>query len=279
MVGGRSVLSHRLYAWPFSVGHAFALDTRQAACRVILQTASGGLISRDTIHQRITVGEGTRVEVTGQGAMSVHGARDDRAGVEEAITLRVASGGLLHYRPEIRIVFPRAQLRQRTDAVVSPGGVLVFADAVVLHPSVDAGNFGMLVSSVRLTGADGLVMSEETQGFRSLPPLLETHRAFATVYLVSPQCPLFTERVLDALAGEVERIDHVYSSVTVLPGYTGVAVRMAAHNGEQLRRGLNGANEALREIAERIITAYTDTAEVADHTIPSNDVPTAVGNH
>ncbi|MCU1403705.1 MAG: hypothetical protein JWQ43_8, partial [Glaciihabitans sp.] len=25
-----SVLSHRLYAWPFSVGHAFALDTRQA---------------------------------------------------------------------------------------------------------------------------------------------------------------------------------------------------------------------------------------------------------
>lgn len=257
LADGRSTLSRRLYAWPFSVGHAFALDANATACQVILQTASGGLIGRDWIRQRVTVGLGAHVEVCGQGALSVHGAHDARPGVQETTVLRVSRGAVLHYRPEIRIVFPRARLQQDTEAEVSPGGALVLEDAVVIHPSVTPNNFGEFVSRVTLrTGgaeADQPASSEEAQGFRSLPPLVETYRAFATVYLISPRCEQLTAEVVDAIASDVEAIDGVYASVTRLPGEMGIAVRMAAHNGEQLRRGLRVPSQMFARLAQEIV--------------------------
>lgn len=268
VVACRSTLSRRMYSWPFSLGHAFPLGVDSMACTMILQTASGGLIGRDAVRQRISVREGAHVEILGQGAMSVLGADDDRPGVNEASILQVGTGSLMHYRPEIRIVFPRACLRQLTDAVVEPGGALIFSDAVVLHPTVNATNFGGLSSTLRVSAASAdpaaigeqpdrakYPLSEETQGFRSLPPLLERHRAFATVYLVSPYCAGFTDAALDAVAARVEHVPGVYASVMVLPGSAGISVRMAAEDGEKLRRGLRESHDAFLSLALTAVLA------------------------
>jgi urease accessory protein UreH len=270
-VAGRSTLALRFYSWPFSIGHTFHLGSDDLPCTLILQTGSGGLIGGDVVRQRVSAHDGARAEVVGQGAMSVHGAHDDRAGVMEHVTLRVGVASLLHYRPEIRILFPRARLRQQTIAVVEPGGALVFSDALVLHPAVNETNFGDLISDVRVASAladggsgshlyaCGPFLSEEIQGFHSVPPFVLIYRAFATVYLIAPHSSRFTVVALDAIATQVESIPGVYASVLVLPSEAGIAVRMAAEDGEKLRRGRTAAHDALINFAiDRVLSNIPD---------------------
>ena len=276
LVHGRSVLSRRLYRWPFTMGHMFAVDGDHSAAMLIVQTVSGGLIGRDCVNQSLTVCSGARVEVRGQGAIIVTGA-SDRPGVTESCMLRVQRGAFLHYRPELRTLFPSARLHQRSEAWVEHGGALLFSDSVVLHPTVTAANFGELLTDVRVHhrfASDGIgtALSAEVQGMRSLPPLAAQYRAFGTVYLIAPGSPVTAATTIKELSLQVESLPGAYASVIVLPSDAGIAVRMAALDGERLRTAMQFCSGLLGGIVETLVFAQMPTQSSATMVV-TDDAP------
>ncbi|MDP9053562.1 MAG: urease accessory protein UreD [Acidobacteriota bacterium] len=97
---------------PWQAIRAFQNSERQAV--VHLHNISGGILSGDRLHLSIHADAFTRAQVTSVGATRIYRARDDGQSARLITSIRVASGALLEYLPDVTIPFRGSRFSQST---------------------------------------------------------------------------------------------------------------------------------------------------------------------
>lgn len=232
----RTVIDRRLFTWPFVLTRSFYVDQdRPDRLSVIVQTGSGAVHGEDSLAQRLTLGPGTAVRLTNQGATSVHRA-DPAARAVQTVMLHVASGASLEYVPEPCILFPDAALCQSVELDCANDACALVVDAFTTHdPSGEARGFRELETTFCLRRLGGEpVLIDRSRLCRPDPGIFRGHRAFgsAVVVLTSNQD---LEKLLALLTTALGDIPGLYAAVSILPGSAGLGVRLAALDLRQVR--------------------------------------------
>lgn len=246
--GDRTVFDRRVFSWPFVLSRTFLLDAVPAhQLTAMIQTSSGAMNGEDRLVQRISVGSGAAVHLKTQGATAVHRAPPGLV-TREAVSLRVAEGGILQYLPEPRILFPNAALTQTIDLDCAPGGTAMVSDAFTVHDPAGAGrSFRSLESTMtlRLSGAEP-AMIDRMQIAGLTTHQLRRHTAFGTlVAMTSPPAAVLEPIALD-LSAQLAGIPGLYAAASLLPADLGLGIRFAARDLRGLRAGLDLALDRLR---------------------------------
>jgi urease accessory protein len=251
--GGRVRLVARRSRWPFVVGRLF-VDPRAGESAaggpargpgsgtLIVQQAGGGTHPGDLRRQAVVVGAGVRPRVLGQGAVLVHGVAG-REPATESTVLRVRAGGGLLHRPGVRVLLPRAQLRQRTAVHLEPGASAVSVDATVLHPAcLDRGAPTPVLRSLLevTTAPDAEPVVVERTHLDGVSASLRRWPAWAVLHVLAPGRPAGWS-ALPPLPADTSSGARAVAAVSALPGEAGVAVRICARDGSALRRALDAA--------------------------------------
>lgn len=255
-ISDRSRLVRRHYGWPFVVGRPFR---DQDAALVILQSAAGTLNDGDRTDTSVVVNAGAAARIRGQGAMSVHRSHDGPGAVERT-RLVAASDAHLDYQPELRVLFPRSRFTQRTEVALAESGTVLLADGIVGLRGLSADTFEWCRTELVIT-RDGVLLAHERSqihGWADLPGRVGTFTAFGQVLALGvaladdPKSP----------AAELPSSDeNRYVACSALPNDAGVAVRVAATDGQHLRAGLQ---QALRTLERHVATTRSTTAEHDD---------------
>lgn len=224
--GGRTVLSDRLYRWPYEIGQ---LTHHRGAdpARLIVQSGTGTINAGDQLKQRFTLQESTHVQVRGQGAVSVHTARSG-TGSSEELELLLAPGSRLELLQEPRILFPGAAFHQRTTAEVPEDSQLILVDAMVRHP--DPGQVSYLSELHIERGGRALVT--ERMGFDSRT----ADSISASALVIAAGIEHRPEPWSDWL--QRHQRPERYGSASALPNCAGTGVKIVAADGRLLREGL-----------------------------------------
>ncbi|MGJ5180385.1 urease accessory protein UreD [Bradyrhizobium oligotrophicum] len=248
--GDRTVIDRRLFAWPFVLTRSFHTDAGRPDClSVILQTGSGAVHGEDRLTQRFTLGEGAAVVVTTQGATSVYRAEPGTRAVEH-VALSVAAGAWLDYRPEPRILFPDAALRQVLELECATDASVLVTDAFTTHDPAGQGRLFRELDAtviVRRPGAEPLLI-DRMHVERPDAALFKGYRAFGSAVLVLPLAHDFAD-ISQRLTSTIVRIDGLYAAASLLPDDAGVGLRLAASELRQLRSGFDEIAAVYREIA------------------------------
>lgn len=246
--GERTVFDRRLFNWPFVLTRTFFLDAAPAhQLTAIVQTSSGPILGKDRLVQRICVGRDAAVHIKTQAATAVYRAPPGLV-THEAVSLRVAEGGLLQYLPEPRILFPVAALIQTIDLDCAPGGTAIVSDAFTVHdPTGARRSFRSLESTMTLrrNGAEPVMIDRmEISGLA--PCQLHRHAAFGTLVVVTPLPATTLEPLALDISDALASIPGLYAAASLLPAELGLGLRFAARELRELRSGIELALVALR---------------------------------
>lgn len=91
-----------------------AFPNRQQQAVVHLHNVSGGILAGDSLHLSVEAGPRTRVQVTSVGATRVYRHHPDREAARLFTSIRIASGAMLEYLPDMVIPFRGSRCRQST---------------------------------------------------------------------------------------------------------------------------------------------------------------------
>lgn len=234
------MLGRRLYSWPYTVGRLF-YPADESVAELIIQSGSGSIITGDRLRQRMGATAGAVARVMGQGAVSVH--KSGRfSGSSEELTLSAEAGSRLENLAEPRVLFPGAEFEQSSTIDVARGGVVISVEAVVLHSEAGAPS---RYSSDLAISIDGRAVARETSRMSSAGLRPGSATAFAVIVAVG-----IADRALhaDAWARWISSVaaPSRYGSVSDLPFGAGLAVRIAAVNGRELRVAIESALLELR---------------------------------
>jgi len=239
--GERTVLSRRLFRWPFVLTRTFALDRVPAHMQtVILQTSSGATHGGDRLHQRFYVQGNAAAHVTTQGASSIHRANPGLT-TEERVTITVEESGYMEYLPEPRILFPDAALDQTIEIDCAVGGVALVSDAFTIHdPEVRGRCFRRLTSTTILRcGEDDPVMVDRMDISGLGRGRTARYAAFGSVLLAPPGRTDGVEALAEELTASLAKIPGLYGAASTLPGgNVGIGVRFAAHDLRAVTAGI-----------------------------------------
>ena len=111
----------------------FRLDAAPAdMLTIVLQSASGAIVSGDRIAHRIEAGPGAALHVTSQAATAVH-AMPEGTWAEDSGELIVRESAFVELLPEPRVLFPRAELRQRLVIDSDRSAVAIAREGFLIH--------------------------------------------------------------------------------------------------------------------------------------------------
>ena len=246
--GERTVFDRRLFNWPFVLTRTFFLDAAPAhQLTAIVQTSGGAVLGKDRLVQRICVGRDAAVHIKTQAATAVYRAPPGLV-THEAVSLRVAEGGMLQYLPEPRILFPDAALIQTIDLDCAPGGTAIVSDAFTVHDPTGAGRSFRLFEStmtLRRSGADP-AMIDRMQIAGLDPRQLRRHSAFGTLVAVTSLPASTLEPMALDLSAQLAGVPGLFAAASLLPADLGVGLRFAGTDLRSLRAGIELALTALR---------------------------------
>lgn len=249
--GERTVLSRRLFRWPFVLTRTFALDRVPAhMLTVILQTSSGATHGGDRLHQRFYVQGSAAAHVTTQGASSIHRA-DPGFTTEERVAIAVDEGGYMEYMPEPRILFPDAALDQTIEIDCAAGGVALVSDAFTIHDPEARGRCFRRLASTTTLRSDGedpvLVDRMDISGLGR--GRMTRYAAFGSVLLATPGRTDGMEALAEELTASFALIPNLYGAASMLPGGdVGIGARLAAHDLRAVAAGIQVAWIAVRRL-------------------------------
>lgn len=103
---------------PWRAIRAFKNSERQAV--VHLHNVSGGILSGDSLRLDIEAGTSTRVQVTSVGATRIYRQRPGQTAARVCNSIRVESGGMLEYLPDVVIPFSDSRFSQSTAVSLGP---------------------------------------------------------------------------------------------------------------------------------------------------------------
>jgi urease accessory protein len=252
--GGRTVIDRRLFAWPFVLTRSFHIDKdRPDRLSVIVQTGSGAVHGEDSLVQRLALGSGTAVCLTGQGATSVHRAAPG-ARAREAVNLRVDSGASLEYLPEPRILFPDAALDQSVEIDCATDASALIVDAFTMHDPAGEGRcFRELQSTFCLRRSNREpVLIDRTRLYRPDRAVFRGHRAFGAAYIAVPPSHDLTQ-LQRTLSDAVASVSGLYAAASLLPEGAGIGLRLAALDLRAMRAGFAAIQTIYRDASRTVV--------------------------
>ena len=237
--GERTILGRKLYGWPFVLTRGFHLDPVPAhMVSVIVQTGAGAMHGEDRLLQRLTVGPDAAAHVTTQGATSVHRA-DQEPGTQEDLQIEVASGGVLEYLPQARILFPGAALTTKLDIRVDFGGVALLADGFTLHdPAGTARPFRRLASTLRIFRQGDEPLAIERYAIAGDTFAGKGLAAHGSMFLIADCSDGTLRELCSGLNAGLGALAGLYAAASPLPGGCGLALRFAAAELRTMRAGM-----------------------------------------
>jgi len=246
-------LDRRRFRWPYALSRAFRAEGGPAhMLMLIVQTVSGAIQAEDRLSQRIHVGAGAAARVVTQGATPIHRAAAGLAS-RDAVTLQVEPGGMLEYLPELRILFPDANLEQHMCVRIAEGAMALLADGFVLHdPAAEARPFRRLEATLTVQGPGGTMLAAERIDLAA-PPRSRGRRApfqaHGSLVLATCRRAVWLEAVSEDATTALSHHPGLYAAASPLPNNAGVVARIAAIDGRHLRLGLQAACGVFRRHA------------------------------
>jgi urease accessory protein len=216
-------------------------------CEAVLLNTAGGIACGDHFSVSAEVGAGADLVFTTTAAEKIYRSDGPLSRVETKVTLQ--AGARLAHLPQETILFDHAALARRFEADLAPDSHLLAFEAVTFgrtarNESIGDGRFSdvwRIRRGGRLVYADSLSLHGALSEQLARAAIGGGARAMATLLDVSPSAEgrLDSARaILDAAAIE------------------GVEAATSAWNGHLVMRFLSRAPDALRIVAQRVLTAY-----------------------
>jgi urease accessory protein len=237
-------LSRRLARYPFVLTGAFRIDEQPAdMVTTILQSASGAILGVDRLLQNILVGTSASGHVTSQAALAVH-RMDEEITAEDHITIAVEAGGFLEYLPAPRVLFPGSALSQSMTIDIAEDGVAVIGDSFIVYdPEHRGASFRHYKGALVIRRPDGRMLAVDHFDLRRLPSGYgKSFRviAYGTLLILIKDTPegfAALGRSIETAAQGSGRM----AAASLLPRHAGLAIRIAAEDGQGLREAMTAA--------------------------------------
>jgi urease accessory protein len=237
-------LSRRLARYPFVLTGAFRIDEQPAdMVTTILQSASGAILGVDRLLQNILVGTSASGHVTSQAALAVH-RMDEEITAEDHITIAVEAGGFLEYLPAPRVLFPGSALSQSMTIDIAEDGVAVIGDSFIVYdPEHRGASFRHYKGALVIRRPDGRMLAVDHFDLRRLPSGYgKSFRviAYGTLLILIKDTPegfAALGRSIETAAQGSGRM----AAASLLPRHAGLAIRIAAEDGQGLREATTAA--------------------------------------
>jgi len=216
-------------------------------CEAVLLNTAGGIACGDAFRVTADVGAGADLTLTTTAAEKVYRSDGPVSRIATAVT--VGAGGRLAHLPQETILFDRAALARRFEADLAPGAHLLAFEAITFGRTArnEPMTRGHLTDTWRIRRDGRLVYADTLRLDGALTDQLARTaigngaRAMATLLDVSPEA----EGRLDAVRALLDAT-----------GAEGVAAAASAWNGHLVVRLLGRDPDALRAVAQRLLTAY-----------------------
>jgi len=242
-------LVRRRVRWPFALTNPFRLDTAPAdMLTVVLQSASGAIVAGDRIAHRIEAGPGAALHVTSQAATAVH-AMPLGMWAEDSGELIVGEHAFVELLPEPRVLFPRAELVQRLAVDIDGSAVAIVGDGFLSHdPSGRGEPFRRFAAETIVRDGAGRVLAVDRFDVSGSATEGSERPAHGWLTVLCAPARLDVETAIEALDSALTPIACLYAGASPLPNAAGIAVRLAARDGEALRLGLRAAWVSARRL-------------------------------
>jgi urease accessory protein len=216
-------------------------------CEAVLLNTAGGIACGDAFRVTLDVGPGADLTLTTTAAEKVYRSDGPVSRVSTAVT--VGPGGRLAHLPQETILFDRAALARRFEADLAPGAHLLAFEAVTFGRTArdEPMTRGHLTDTWRirrdgrLAYADTLRLDGALSQQLARTAIGNGARAMATMLDVSP-----------AAEGRLEEARALLDA----NGAEGVSAAASAWNGHLVLRLLGRNPDALRAVAQRVLTGY-----------------------
>ncbi|WP_156389520.1 urease accessory protein UreD [Methylobacterium sp. Leaf465] len=216
-------------------------------CEAVLLNTAGGIACGDTFRVTADVGAGGDLTLTTTAAEKVY--RSDGPMSRIATVVTVGAGGRLAHLPQETILFDQAALARRFEADLAPGAHLLAFEAITFGRTArdEPMTRGHLSDTWRIRRDGRLVYADTLRLDGALSDQLARTaigngaRAMATLLDVSPVAE--------------GRLDETRALLDAT-GVDGVAAAASAWNGHLVVRLLGRDPDALRAVAQRLLTAY-----------------------
>ena len=252
---GQTVLAVAHQEPPLKVVRAFTIEG--GAALVHLHNVSGGLLGGDELAFTVSVGAGSRAQITTTGATRVYRAHEDAATTVVRNEIAVGENALLEYLPDPAIPYAGARVCQRTMIRLAQGAGLFWWE--ILAPGREARGeifeYDSFEMKTDILALGRPILSERARlepkkRDLSSAARLATYRTWASFYI----CRVgLTERVWLDLESEIRQVAQQF----VQPGETlwgistlaahGLVVRCVAKQGRHVSPGLHAIWDAAKQ--------------------------------
>ncbi|WP_156375929.1 urease accessory protein UreD [Methylobacterium sp. Leaf117] len=218
-------------------------------CEAVLLNTAGGIACGDAFRVTIEAEAGADLTLTTTAAEKVYRSDGPVSRFETRVTL--GAGARLAHLPQETILFDRSALARRFEADLAPDAHLLAFEAVTFgrtarNESITRGHLSdtwRIRRDGRLVYADSLRLDGAVSDQLARAAIGNGARAMATMLDVSP-----------AAEGRLDEARALLDAA----GAEGVAAAASAWNGHLVLRLLGRDPDALRSVAQRVLTAYRE---------------------
>ena len=249
---GRTQLRQSFVSHPFHLTRPWYLDPALPGMAVVyVQTPAGGLIQGDRATLQFNLGDTAHVHITNQAAEKIHSMTANCA--LQSVSFVLGTGAYAEYCPEPVILFPRARFGQQLRVQLGRQASFFFSEIFLIRGDVTQEPFEALSTSLTVTDAtDDLLMREHgvalpLQQRLTGPGALDQYHVWGQAVLVGrPVTESWAQEIQAEIQKEVLPDSVLVAGTTVLPGESGVCVKVAGTQVPAVRRVLRTAWNGLR---------------------------------
>lgn len=225
---GRTVLKDTYYTAPFKIMRPFMEGSRS---KVIVMTASAGILADDRYDLKYEVGEGADLVITGQGYTKIFNTESSYS--QQCLTVEVAKNGRMAYLPYPAIPFTGSDYRSTIHASLNEESTFICSDIVACGRSMSGERFGMKCYQSRmkvyvgeeLVFLDNCMLRPEKIHYASIG-FFDIHSHMGTLYIYIPGDP-------HPLIEKIRDLPFTGRSGTSM-ARRGVIVRALADSGDEI---------------------------------------------
>ena len=249
---GRTQLQQSFVSHPFHLTRPWYLDPALPGMAVVyVQTPAGGLIQGDRATLQFNLGDTAQVHITNQAAEKIHSMTANCA--LQSVSFVLGAGAYAEYCPEPVILFPQARFGQQLRVQLGRQASFFFSELFLIRGDVTQEPFEALSTSLTVTDAAGdLLMREHSvalplQQRLTGPGVLDRYHVWGQAVLVGRPV---TQSWAQEIQGEVQEESFpdtvLVAGTTILPGESGVCVKVVGTQIPAVRRVLRRAWHGLR---------------------------------
>lgn len=242
----------RCVRYPYTIQAPLRGSGRQPPCRLIVQSASGGLFGGESWRQRLVAEADSRAILTFPTATTVHAMRD---GGEARVRVELVARerATLIYRARPLILFPTSRVVQDFRLKAEETATILLCDAFMSHdPWAGGAPFGRLATAIELCRPGGHLTALDRMAVdgallqAGLPGLSHGFEAFGTLFLARHMDGETARAWLEKLARLAEQTAGLHVAGSPLRQQAGLVLRLAGRDGGALDAGMTALFDRLQ---------------------------------